>query len=158
MGAELKIADPNKRSEFSRPSPVEALGGARLVRAGSDVTVVSWSRMVGEAEQAAALLAKEGIEAEVVDLRWLSPLDLRGVLESVARTGRLVVAHEANLRGGFGAEIAARVAAEGFWDLDAPIERVALPDVRVPAAPVLQRALIPDARAIADAVRRLAGA
>lgn len=143
-----------ERAPVALDSPVESPWSARRVRAGEDVTIVSWSRMVAEALKAGDLLAGEGIEADVIDLRWLSPLDIDAVLESVGRTGRLVVAHEANRTGGFGAEIAARVAQSGFWDLDGPIERVALPDIRMPAAPVLQRALLPDAAAIAQAAGR----
>jgi pyruvate/2-oxoglutarate/acetoin dehydrogenase E1 component len=134
---------------------VEPIGGARVVREGRDVTIVSWSRMVGEALDAAEILASQGVDAEVVDLRWLSPLDLDVVLASVGRTGRLVVAHEANLTGGFGAEISARVTELGFDLLDAPIGRVGTPDMRIPAAPSLQRTIIPGADAIVAAVERL---
>jgi acetoin:2,6-dichlorophenolindophenol oxidoreductase subunit beta len=112
--------------------------------------------MLREAVTAAGVLAGRGLDAEVVDLRWLSPLDLESVFGSVAKTGRLVIAHEANLTGGFGGEIAARVAAECFWALDAPIERVATPDVRIPAAPALQRAALPSAETIAAAAERAA--
>jgi pyruvate/2-oxoglutarate/acetoin dehydrogenase E1 component len=90
-------------------------------------------------------------------MRWLSPLDFECVAASLSRTGRLVVAHEANLTGGFGAEIAARAAKECFWDLDVPVSRVALPDTRVPAAPVLQESLFPGAERIANALRETAG-
>ena len=134
--------------------PVQPIGGARVVRPGSDVTVVSWSRMVVEALKAADALAQQGHLVEVIDLRWLSPLDFSTVADSVHRTGRLVVAHEANLTGGFGAEIAARAARECFWDLEAPIERVATPDVRIPAAPVLQDAVIPGAADVVAACER----
>ncbi len=142
------------KADVSLDGPLEDLGGARIVRSGTDVTVVSWSRMVGEALSAAERLAERQIRAEVIDLRWLSPLDLSPVLESIEQTGRVVIAHEANLTGGFGAEVAARIAGEGFWLLDAPIERVGAPDVRVPAAPSLNRALIPDAQAIEVAIER----
>jgi acetoin:2,6-dichlorophenolindophenol oxidoreductase subunit beta len=145
-----------QHAEVALGGPIQSAGGSRVVREGGDVTLVSWSRMVGEATAAADALAAEGIEAAVIDLRWLSPLDLDPVLESVGRTGRLVVAHEANRTGGFGAEVAARVAAEAFDSLDAPIERVALPDVRIPAAPALNRALVPNADSITAAVRRVA--
>lgn len=134
--------------------PVEPIGGTRIVRPGADVTVVTWSRMVGESLAAADLAAERGRSVEVIDLRWLSPLDFAPVAESVHRTGRLVVAHEANVTGGFGAEIAARAAQECFWDLDAPIQRVGAPDVRIPAAPALQAAVIPDARWVLHAIER----
>ena len=145
------------KAEVVLGGPVEPIGGARVEREGDGVTVVTWSRLVGEALAAADEVAAEGVEAEVVDLRWLSPLDFETIAASVAKTGRLVVAHEANLTGGFGAEIAARVAAECFWDLDAPIERVALPDLRMPASPLLHAAVFPDAGKIAAAIRRAAG-
>ena len=135
-------------------APVEPVGGARVVRPGTDVTVVAWSRMVSAALDAAGTLAEEGVDVEVVDLRWLNPLDFDTVAASVARTGRLVVAHEANLTGGFGAEIAARAAAECFADLRAPIARVATPDVPMPAAPALQAVVVPEAATVAEAVRR----
>lgn len=136
--------------------PVEAVGGARTVREGDNVTIVTWSRMVGEALAAADRLAERGVSAEVVDLRWLSPLDIEAVLASVSKTSRLVIAHEANLTGGFGAEIAARVVAQGFDLLDAPVERVGAPDIRVPASPRLQQALMPNSESIVAAVDRLA--
>lgn len=143
------------KSDVALGGPVETVGGARHIRSGDDATIVSWGRMVGQAEEAAAVLADDGVAVDVIDLRWLSPLDIGAVVESVGRTGRLVVAHEANLTGGFGAEIAARVAGEAFWSLDAPIERVATPDVRIPAAPALQSALLPDTAAIVAAVERV---
>lgn len=144
-----------QKRDVTLDGPVEPVGGARLVRPGADVTLVTWSRMVGEALAAAEQLAERNVEVEVVDLRWLSPLDLDTVLDSVSRTGRLVVAHEANLTGGFGAEIAALVAHHGFDMLDAPIERVGAPDIRVPASPVLQQAVMPDSNTIVAAVERL---
>ena len=135
--------------------PVEPIGGARIVRSGSDVTVVAWSRMVIEAVKAAEAAAVQGHSIEVIDLRWLSPLDFSTVAASIRRTGRLVIVHEANVTGGFGAEIAARAAQECFWDLDAPIQRVGAPDTRIPAAPNLQAAVIPDVAVILDAIRRV---
>ncbi|MDI5938475.1 transketolase C-terminal domain-containing protein [Micromonospora sp. DH15] len=151
--AEARMLYPT-RGPVRTDAPVEPVGGARVVRSGTDVTVVAWSRMVSAALDAATILAGEGIDAEVVDLRWLNPLDFDTVAASVARTGRLVVAHEANLTGGFGAEIAARAAAECFADLRAPIARVAAPDVPMPAAPALQAVVVPEAATVADAVRR----
>jgi pyruvate/2-oxoglutarate/acetoin dehydrogenase E1 component len=108
-----------------------------------------------EAAAAADAVAGEGLDVEVIDMRWLSPLDFDVVAASIARTSRLVVAHEANFTGGFGAEIAARAAKECFWDLDAPVTRVALPDTRMPAAPVLQNSLFPGADTISDALRQI---
>ncbi len=145
-----------QKREVPLGGPVEGVGGARIVREGDNVTIVTWSRMVGEALAAADQLAERGVSAEVVDLRWLSPVDFEAVLASVSRTSRLVIAHEANLTGGFGAEIAARVVARGFDLLDAPIERVGAPDIRVPASPRLQQALMPNSETIVAAVDRLA--
>ncbi|MFC5944585.1 alpha-ketoacid dehydrogenase subunit beta [Micromonospora harpali] len=151
--AEARMLYPT-RGPVRTDAPVEPVGGARVVRSGTDVTVVAWSRMVSAALDAATTLAGEGIDAEVVDLRWLNPLDFDTVAASVARTGRLVVAHEANLTGGFGAEIAARAAAVGVAALRAPVARVAAPDVPMPAAPALQAVVVPEAATVADAVRR----
>jgi 2-oxoisovalerate dehydrogenase E1 component len=134
------------------------IGRSVVARPGTDVTVVSVSRMVHEALAAAEALAGEGISVEVVDLRTVAPLDLAPVLESVARTGRLLIAHEAVVPFGIGAEIAATVAREGFWDLDAPIERVGAAATPPPYAPELERAWLPDRDAIAAAVRRLSRA
>jgi 2-oxoisovalerate dehydrogenase E1 component len=128
------------------------IGRARIVRAGSDVTVVSVSRMVGVALTAAAELASEGISAEVVDLRTVAPLDRDCILNSVAKTNRLVVAHEAVTDFGIGAEIAAMTADAGFWDLDAPIRRVGAAFSPAPYAPALEQAWMPDAERIKAAV------
>jgi pyruvate dehydrogenase E1 component beta subunit len=121
------------------------------------VTVVALSRLVPEAVAAADELAAEGIEAEVIDPRTLVPLDLDAIVESVARTHRLVVAHEAVLHGGFGAEIAAQVQAAAFDELDAPIERVGAPFMPVPFAPPLEDAYLPGRREIVSAVRAALG-
>ena len=111
--------------------------------------------MVIEAEAAAEQLAAEGIDAAVLDLRWLTPLDDRELYELAKELRRVLVVHEANLTGGFGAEVAARVAENAFGELVAPVMRLATPDVRMPAAPALQAALLPSRRTIADAVGKL---
>jgi 2-oxoisovalerate dehydrogenase E1 component len=134
------------------------IGRAAVVRPGADVTVVSVSRMVHDALAAAEMVAADGISAEVIDLRTVAPLDTGTVLESVARTGRLVVAHEAVVPFGIGAEIAATVAHDGFWNLDAPIERVGAAFTPPPYAPDLERASLPDRDDIAAAIRRSADA
>lgn len=131
------------------------IGRSAVVRSGSDVTVVSVSRMVHEALAAAEELAEEGISVEVVDLRTVAPLDLEPVLESLHKTSRILIAHEAVVPFGIGAEIAARIAREGFWDLDAPVERVGAAATPPPYAPELERAWLPGRQEIADAVRRL---
>ncbi|HEU5082985.1 MAG TPA: dehydrogenase E1 component subunit alpha/beta [Acidimicrobiales bacterium] len=131
------------------------IGRSSVVREGSDVTVVSVSRMVHEALAAAEALAAEGVSVEVVDLRTVAPLDLDPVLASVAKTSRLLIAHEAVVPFGIGAEIAARVAREAFWDLDAPIERVGAAFTPPPYAPSLEQAWLPGRDEIATSVRRL---
>ncbi len=131
------------------------LGTSAVVRPGTDVTVVSVSRMVHEALAAADALGGAGVSVEVIDLRTVAPLDLGPVLASVGRTGRLVVAHEAVVPFGIGAEVAARVAREAFWDLDAPVERVGAASAPPPYAPELERAWLPSRDGIAAAVHRV---
>ncbi len=132
------------------------IGRSAVVRPGTDVTVVSVSRMVHEATAAAEELSGEGISVEVVDLRTVAPLDMAPVLDSLHKTSRILIAHEAVVPFGIGAEIAATVAREGFWDLDAPIERVGASATPPPYAPELERAWLPGRQEIAAAIRRLA--
>jgi 2-oxoisovalerate dehydrogenase E1 component len=131
------------------------IGRSVVVHPGTDVTVVSVSRMVHEALAAAEQLIEEGVSVEVIDLRSVAPLDVVPVLESVHKTSRLLIAHEAVVPFGIGAEIAAVVGREGFWDLDAPIERVGAAATPPPYSPDLERAWLPDRDAIAGAIRRL---
>jgi len=138
------------------PDFVLPIGTSKVVRQGTDVTVVSVSRMVHEVLAAAETLADEGISLEVIDLRTVAPLDMGPVLESVHKTSRIVIAHEAVLPFGIGAEIAAIVAREGFWSLDAPIERIGAAPTPPPYAPQLERAWLPDRDDIVAAIRRLA--
>ncbi|MGW3100621.1 alpha-ketoacid dehydrogenase subunit alpha/beta [Streptomyces sp. NPDC001100] len=132
------------------------LGKAKVIREGTDLTLVSWSRMVQDALAAAELLAGEGISVEVIDLRTIAPLDRETVLASLAKTNRLVIAHEAVRDFGVGAELAAMAVDEGFWHLDAPVTRVAPPSVPAPYAPSLERVWLPSRDTIADTVRRIA--
>jgi 2-oxoisovalerate dehydrogenase E1 component len=163
------VADPNpvvfveskvlyfKSEEVpDEPEPVP-IGEAVVLRPGSDVTIVALSRLVDEALAAAERLAADGIEAEVIDPRTLVPLDLDTIVESVRRTNRLVIAHEAVEHGGFGAEVAARVQAAAFDELDAPIERVGAPFAPVPFSPPLEDAYVPAADEVAAAVLRAVG-
>jgi 2-oxoisovalerate dehydrogenase E1 component len=138
-------------------APVEPAAGARLRRDGGDVAIISWGTMVAPALEAAEQLAGHGVEAAVLDLRWLCPLDLDAIADVTAGCGRILVAHEANVTGGFGAELSARIQEQHFDALDAPVMRLGAPDVRIPAAPSLQRALIPDADAIMRRCRDLVG-
>ncbi len=161
------IEDPNpvvfieNRLLYSMLGPQPAadhlvpIGRSAVVRPGSDITVVSVSRMVHEALAAAEEVASEGTSVEVIDLRTIAPLDLEPVLASVHKTSRLLIAHEAVVPFGIGAEIAATVARDGFWDLDAPIERIGAAATPPPYAPELERAWLPGRAEIAEAIRRL---
>lgn len=131
------------------------LGRAAVRRAGRDVTLVSYAKSVATCLQAAEALAGEGVEAEVIDLRSLKPLDLDTVLRSVRRTGRLVVVHEAGPLCGVGAEVACAVAERAFNALKAPVRRVTSPDVPTPASYALEQAFVPQAPAVVGAVREL---
>lgn len=137
--------------------PVSRDRGARVLRPGTDVTIAGYLRTALDATEAAKALEPEGVSAEVIDLRWLSPLDMDTLLTSVAKTHRLVIAHEAVTAGGLGAEIAARVQELAFDELDAPVERVGAPFAPVPAAPALEEAFVPDTQAIIAAVERTLG-
>lgn len=145
----------------SGPVPQELyevpIGVAATLREGSDLTVVSYSRMVTEALEAAECLATEGIECEVIDLRTVQPLDIETVIASVRRTNRLVVVHEAVRFGGLGGEIAAQVQEHAFDYLDAPIGRVAAPFAPVPFSPALESQYVPDAARIAEGIRGCLG-
>jgi pyruvate/2-oxoglutarate/acetoin dehydrogenase E1 component len=134
------------------------LGTAEVRRRGDDVTVVALAATVPTALEAAERLAGEGISAEVVDLRCLVPLDARAVLDSVARTSRLVIVEENPYQGGWGGTLASIVAEEGFYDLDAPIARVAGENVPLPFAANLEDVVVPSADRLADRVRRTVGA
>ena len=129
------------------------LGSAAVVRPGADVTVVAYSAMALNALAAAEHLASDGIDVEVIDLRSLVPLDFDTVLESVARTRRAVVAHEAWRFGGFGAELAAQLHAELFGELEAPVARVGAASAPIPFSPPLEAAVVPGADAVEAAVR-----
>jgi 2-oxoisovalerate dehydrogenase E1 component len=131
------------------------LGKAAVVREGTDVTVVSVSRMVHEALAAASVLAERGISVEVIDLRTVAPLDKETILASLSKTNRLLIAHEGVTDFGIGAEIAALAAFDGFWKLDAPVMRVAPPPTPSPYAPNLERLWLPDRHTIEIAVERL---
>jgi pyruvate dehydrogenase E1 component beta subunit len=142
------VPGPVPEEEYLTP-----IGKADIKRPGKDVTVVTWSKMLGVALRGAAQLAGEGIEVEVVDLRTLVPLDKETILASVRKTGRLVVLHEATRTGGFAGEIAAVVMEEAFASLKAPFRRVTAPDIPVPASPPLERFYIPDEEKLISAVK-----
>jgi pyruvate/2-oxoglutarate/acetoin dehydrogenase E1 component len=129
-------------------------GQAKVVREGTDVTVVALSDMVGFSLKAADRLAEEGISVEVIDPRTLMPFDVDTIVESVQKTGRLVVAHEACVTGGVGGEIGSQVAYRAFDYLAAPIERVGAKDTPIPFAPILEREVLPDDQDVVEAVYR----
>lgn len=138
-----------------RPEPdaLIPLGKAIVRRPGTDVTLVSYSRMVHDAMAAAEELAAEGVSVEVIDLRTIAPLDYETVLTSLAKTNRLVIAHEAVRPFGVGSELAAAAVREGFWTLDAPVIRVGAEPTPAPYAPPLERAWLPDVARISAALR-----
>jgi pyruvate/2-oxoglutarate/acetoin dehydrogenase E1 component len=131
-------------------APAAEIGRAAVRRAGEDVTLIAYSAAVETALEAAEDLAGEGIAAAVLDLRTLAPLDTDAILESVARTGRAVIVHEAVVSGGLGAEIAARIAERAPGT---PVARVGAPFAPVPSSLALERAFVPDRRAVAGAAR-----
>ncbi len=145
------------RGEVPDGEHLVALGQADVKRAGKDVTILTISHMVLRALLAAERLAGEGIDAEVIDLRTLTPLDLPAILRSVRKTNRAVVAHEACKQGGFGAELAARIQEEAFDDLDAPIQRVGALDVPIPYSKPMEDHVLPDEQRIVSAVKRVVG-
>ena len=133
------------------------IGAANIVREGSNFTIVTYSRMVHEAQQAAEELAELGVDTEVVDLRSLQPLDTDTVIESVKKTQRAMVVHEAVRFGGMGGEIAAQIQELAFDYLDAPVGRVGAPFSPVPFSPRLEQSYVPNAAKIVGEARSLLG-
>ncbi|HMD87589.1 MAG TPA: transketolase C-terminal domain-containing protein, partial [Anaerolineaceae bacterium] len=131
------------------------LGVAEVKRSGRDVTIIATALMVHRSLAAATLLNQEGIEAEVIDPRTLVPLDLETILGSVSRTHRVMVVTEEAFTGSAGAEIAARIAEDGFDELDAPVVRLNAPDIPLPFAPHLQAEMIPNEAEIVRIARNL---
>jgi 2-oxoisovalerate dehydrogenase E1 component beta subunit len=159
------IADPNPvlffehkalyrslRSDLLRRPAGEPLGRAAVRRSGSVLTLVTYGGMLPRCLEVAERVSAAGDQLEVLDLRTLVPLDMEAVKASVAKTGRVVIVHEDTLSSGLGAEIAARLSGESFFDLDAPVSRVAAPDAPPPAAAPLEDAYIPSVPRIEEAV------
>lgn len=144
----------NMRDEVPDGEDVGEIGRARLAREGSDVSIFASSRMVHESLAAADELAAEGIEAEVVDLRSLRPLDLAAITRSVARTHHAVAVNEGWNFCGYAAELSATIMDHAFDELDAPVARVTMPDMPIPYSEPLEMAVLPNAARIAEAVRR----
>ncbi len=136
---------------------VVPIGEAQVRRAGRDLTVIAYGLMVHAALEAAEAVAQDGIEAQVIDLRTLAPLDKETIIQSVQKTSKVLIVHEDNLTGGVGGEIAALIAQEAFEYLDGPVTRLASPDIpAMPFSPPLEAFAMPDASKIAQAVRDLA--
>ncbi len=131
-------------------------GRAAIRREGRDAVIVTWGALVQRSLLAAQQAEKEGLSVAVLDLRTLAPCDWATIGEWVARTSRVIVAHEDPLTCGFGAEIAARIAQEHFHELDAPVRRVAALDTPVAYSPVLEEAILPGPAAVLEAIRETA--
>jgi pyruvate/2-oxoglutarate/acetoin dehydrogenase E1 component len=149
----LRTKGPVPEEEYTIP-----LGKANVVREGKDVTVVATSLMVTKAMNAAQELEKKGIQAEVIDPQTLKPLDKKTIFDSVQKTGRLLIVHQACKTGGFGAEIAAMVAEEGFEFLIGPIRRLGALDVPVPFSPKLEDYVLPNEQKIVKEIMEMVGA
>ena len=147
---------PYNRSEYPGADFTIPFGKARVVREGTDVSIITYGAVVHRAEVAAAELARNGVSAEVVDLRTLSPYDWEAIAASVRKTNRVIVAYEDTRSWGYGAEIAARIADELFHDMDAPVRRVAATDTFCAYQPKLEDAILPQTEDIVRAVRDLA--
>ena len=147
---------PYNRSEYPGADFTVPFGKARVVREGSDVSIITYGAVVHRAEVAAAELARAGISAEIIDLRSLSPYDWEAIATTVRKTNRVIVAYEDTLSWGYGAEIAARIADELFEELDAPIRRVAATDTFCAYQPKLEDEILPQTEDIVRAVRELA--
>jgi len=141
------------REEVTDDGVAAPLDRCFVVRDGTEVTLIAWGAMVKEALEAADALARDGVSAEVIDVATLKPLDEETILASIKKTGRAVIVHEAPLTGGFGGEIAARIAEHALLSLLAPIERVAGYDAVIPL-PRLEQHYFPNAARISDAARR----
>ncbi|MEW5976231.1 MAG: alpha-ketoacid dehydrogenase subunit beta [Acidobacteriota bacterium] len=146
----LEVFGAVPREEYLLP-----FGQSKIVRPGRDLTIVANLLMVHKSMLAAKSLAEQGIEAEVIDVRTLVPFDWENVFESVSRTGRLVIVHEDTLTGGWGAEVAARVADTCIGHLQGPIRRVTAPDTPVPFAPVMENFYVPSVEKIVAAAKEI---
>jgi len=146
---------PYNRSEYPGADFTIPFGKARVVREGTDVSIITYGAVVHRAEVAAAELARNGVSAEILDLRSLSPYDWEAIATSVKKTNRVIVAYEDTRSWGYGAEIAARIADELFYDLDGPVRRVAATDTFCAYQPKLEDAILPQTDDIVRAVRDL---
>jgi len=145
-----RIKEDLPQEEFVVP-----IGKANVRRRGKDLSIITWGAMIYVADEAAEELAKDGVSVEIVDLRSIIPFDEQAILESVAKTNRVIILHEAPLTGGAGAEFAARIAEKAFEYLDAPIKRVASLDVPTPYSPPLEEFYLPNKDKVITAAREL---
>jgi 2-oxoisovalerate dehydrogenase E1 component beta subunit len=143
------------KDEVPEEDYVVPLGKAAVRREGTDLSIITFGAMVHTALEAAQSLAEAGVEAEVIDLRSLAPLDRDAVLESVSKTSRALILHEATLTGGIGGELAAIIAEHAFEYLDAPVMRVASADTPVPYSPPLENAFLPGVARVVEAAQKL---
>jgi len=143
------------KEELPTEDFVVPLGKAAVRREGSDLGIITYGAMVYNALDAAEILAKEGVETEVLDLRSLQPLDEEAMLETAMKTNKVIVLHEACLTGGVGGELAARIAEKAFDFLDGPVVRVAAKDTPVPFSPPLEEAFLPQVDDVVEAARKL---
>lgn len=142
------------KSEVPEEEELLPLGRAVVVKEGSDVTLVSHSRGVSLAEEASVVLAGQGVDVEIVDLRTLKPLDVETIHESVAKTGRAVIVEEGPVCGGIGAEVAASIAEECLSHLDGRVVRVGMPDTPIPSSSFLESEVLPAVDDVVEACRR----
>lgn len=146
-------------AEVQFGSVTQSASGARWHRTGADAAIITWGSSLPKSIDAADLLGRESIDVSVLDLRWLRPLDHEAITRVVQETGgRILVVHESPVYAGFGAEIVAYIGEQHFADLRHPIQRLGTPDVRIPASPILQQAILPTTESIASAIRSLVGA
>jgi 2-oxoisovalerate dehydrogenase E1 component beta subunit len=153
---ESKYLYRHVKDELPEDDYIVPLGKADIKREGEDITVVTYGTGVHWSLEAAEKLFAEGVSVEVLDLRSLIPLDRDAILESVRKTGKILIVHEDTITGGIGAEIAALVSSRAFEYLDAPVRRVASPDTPVPYAPTLEDFILPNAEKVAAGLRELA--
>jgi 2-oxoisovalerate dehydrogenase E1 component beta subunit len=146
-----RVKDDVPEGDYTVP-----LGKASIFRKGTHLSIVTYGAMVYVARDAAEILEKEGVSVEIIDLRTLLPMDEETVLESVRKTSRVIVLHEATITGGVGAEIAARITEKAFDDLDGPVVRIAAPDTPVPYSPPLEEAFLPNVDRVLEKARWLA--
>jgi 2-oxoisovalerate dehydrogenase E1 component beta subunit len=148
---------PRLREELPAEDYIVEIGKARTAREGKDLSIITFGAQVLNALDAAEILEKEdGLQVEVIDLRTLAPMDKEAILNTVKKTNRAMVLHEASLTGGIGGEIAAIIAEEAFEWLDAPVIRIASIDAPVPFAPQMEDYFLPSVKEIVDSARRLA--